>query len=611
MTAVLEQDDSFDYESEEDDNGMSQSSLSVVQRWATDDVEDGDLTQQVNALYGIDLSAAPEEDLAEAPPPDPATAAMIDFTEEDVPVAHTMLLQDVNGLERKSARDKTKSAKFHFNVCLRAYCRQHSERYVPCDSIVLTETPSLSLERSPEWMDRVFGHFFYYLGHCAWKQGNHNKGHISYNSATGYASALKTYFEYQFRHGPIDKVTSFRPSFWRKLRGKLLTYFQERNQQTGDTMVDPHVASTNDDRKALSLACIWLGHPKLAEFYHLNNTMLHFGGRGSEVSLHRKDHLAPVAVRDQFARYDVFQSLLKRQKNNKEHFLPIYPHADGFFEDFYFSLLYQILLSPNDSEFVFPDFALKSLHASKEGMNDSKVSALWSNEFRALLNHFSALESELELNPQLSSHHAKKGVNQLMAGNSKVSGLPQIFRTGWEVKAVHSLFDYVLGTEKMMHETGKVVAGWSSTIGDVVVGGIPPTLSAIVDAENNSVERFVDALFIRDIDNQWSPKVRSMLVASLMRHWDVFIYWLREHPKKIYENITNHPLVTTVYQALATAGVGVDTYMAWCDQIKTDFLSKNIAGLAIENFPVRLHEGGRNPFRDVLMDPRCVVLLFF
>lgn len=257
---------------------------------------------------------------------------------------------------------------------------------------------------------------------------------ISYQAATGYLSSCKTFFEKKFAYGPIDKMSVFRTSCWRSLRSKLLANFHENAQPTGESLFDPHIASNETDRIALARACVWRGDRKFAEYLHLNNTMMQFSGRGSEVSLHCCQHIGVVSRAEHGCKYRVLQSFVKRQKNGQEQKLPIYPSASTWEQNWYFSLLYRIFLVGFDSEHIFPEFAEKALH-SRDNLSDSKVSALWSDYFKDIYQYLVEIEGlvVVQLNQKLSSHHAKKGSNEEMAQSSSCSGLAQIFRTGWEV----------------------------------------------------------------------------------------------------------------------------------------------------------------------------------
>jgi hypothetical protein len=83
-----------------------------------------------------------------------------------------------------------------------------------------------AFEEANKWWDRIIGHFFNYLGTTAYKYLDQDRGRISYETATGYASSIKVYYKYKFRTcGP--ELNVFGETKWRQLRNKLLAQFKE------------------------------------------------------------------------------------------------------------------------------------------------------------------------------------------------------------------------------------------------------------------------------------------------------------------------------------------------------------------------------------------------
>ena len=116
-----------------------------------------------------------------------------------------------------------------------------------------------------------------------------------------------------------------------------------------------------------------------------------------------------------------------------------------------------------------------------------------------------------------------------MADSYLCSGLAQIFRTGWEVRGIHSIFDYVVGTQNMIHTAGKTLANWHSQMGpNNIGGGMPPCARDIMHSPG-LFDAFVDHLFCNDFDTHVKQPLRELLVCSLLRHWDDFIKVLDQH----------------------------------------------------------------------------------
>jgi hypothetical protein len=121
------------------------------------------------------------------------------------------------------------------------------------------------------------------------------------------------------------------------------------------------------------------------------------------------------------------------------------------------------------------------------GKSDSDVSRAWTRLFDRLRNTFEVLADKI--NEELSSHSNRRGSNQDMVESSSLNGMAAIFRTGWSVPGMHSVFDYIFGSLKMSHQAGKALANWSTKICDVIVGGQSPTfddISTDVDTSKSS-----------------------------------------------------------------------------------------------------------------------------
>lgn len=78
---------------------------------------------------------------------------------------------------------------------------------------------------------------------------------------------------------------------------------------------------------------------------------------------------------------------------------------------------------------TLPTFSKAAL-TTKSGKFNSEVSALWANLFDKLRNKFETLSDRI--NDKLTSHCNKKGSNQVMVKTPTVSGMSQIFRSGWQ-----------------------------------------------------------------------------------------------------------------------------------------------------------------------------------
>ncbi|KAL7562416.1 hypothetical protein ACA910_020560 [Epithemia clementina (nom. ined.)] len=135
-----------------------------------------------------------------------------------------------------------------------------------------------------QFWDRLIGAFFKYLAYSAMRYLDPEKGRVSYDTATRYASAVKTYFCNKFKHeGP--PLTVFQMEDWRRLRCFLLRKYKKSNKQTGKKLVNSRFGSTIKDRKAMACNCFWISTIEGAEFHCLNTAQFQLAGRGSEVAL--------------------------------------------------------------------------------------------------------------------------------------------------------------------------------------------------------------------------------------------------------------------------------------------------------------------------------------
>ena len=354
---------------------------------------------------------------------DPALIAMVDV--EDAQIEADFLFTDVRDDKLNSAKEKEKNALKHFNYFLMHHAKQRETKFVVAEDLAFEAT-----ESNIGWWDDAIGCFFTYLAKYACHRCDLTKDRISYNTATQYASSVKAYYSNKFR---LQKhsIPVFEDRRWKALRVRLLAAYEEDNRSSGKSLVNPHEASSRQDCEAISTGCIWMNSPGGAQFFHLNITMRQYSGRGSEVALDVRFKMGVAEICELTYQYYILQPKLKRHKLGKEQLISIFPHRETLLLCYYFSLLYRIVMMGDDSDYIFSDFAKRALKQT-ESKSDSKVSSLWSSYFTDLYKSFVGLASKM--NKALTSHCHKKGANQsLMAETPGVSGLAQIFRTGWEV----------------------------------------------------------------------------------------------------------------------------------------------------------------------------------
>lgn len=523
-----------------------------------------------------------------------------------------------------SAGDSERKALKHFDYFFGNWCKQ--ERITT--SLRGSDIPYRGIpdeEKSEkeifEFWDKMIGSFITYMGKHARHRCNPKGDRLSMNSIDSYSSAVKMYFSRKFR--TETPIPIFCQENWSQMRERLKSLNREAQRPEGYKPPKSETSSsTRSDREAIATACIWMGTPEFAEFWHLSNTSFHCAGRGSEVSLIKAECTVPKEVNELTYRYDVVSVMFQRFKGGPFQTLGIFPHRDGVFEDFYFSLIHLLVVKGCDNEYVTPTFAKAALHTKKEGESDSKVSKVWDRFFKSILSTFEELVDEV--NEALASHSNRRGSNQTMAECSALNGYAPIFRSGMRSKSIHTVFNYIFGSSTMIQEAGKSLSMWTTKIGNTLMGGQPPCFDDI-DTDPETLKKFTDTLFEDDVEKRWHPKVRELLVMTLLLRYDQFVDVLQSHPyakigmdeneirpdeapvsldeRLVCSSVRDNPFICRVNQALEKA-CGTEMFHNWIKESQKAFLSRNAPSLPIEIFP--LYSGDATG-REILIDPRCFV----
>lgn len=486
--------------------------------------------------------------------------------------------------DNKCESNKTAAAIKQFNFFLQGYCdakgynsRLGFDPITKIDQLPYEGVEGIHGDGDYErWWSDLIGNFFNHLAFDAYKYLNKKKGLISYESATGYASAIKSYILNRFRDKQALLV--FCDPSWRKLRNLLLTKFKERAKRTGQRITTPKVASTDDDRKAMANACFWLGTAEAAEFHGLNVFLYHLIGRGREVSTLKPEDISITNAEDPI-HHHVISVTIQRDKDGPLQELSLYPHRHSLQEDPYFGLIYSLLVGGCDKPDLYPKFSREATTINKNEKTESRVASVWTLCFKNLYNQFKSLSETVS--DKLTCYHGRKGANQKMAETNSVSGLAQIFRTGWELRGFHTIFDYVIGSKTLTNEAGKALSGWTTRRDNEIIGGLPPVLTSI-RTNPELVNDFVLALFSEDINDRWPISIRNILIATILRHHDEFIHIIEQHPNEHYKDNSRHALVYTINKALRLAKVNRDTFNHWCKEVRDGFAVRNFTALPLD-----------------------------
>lgn len=523
-----------------------------------------------------------------------------------------------------SAADKRRKALKHFNFFLRDYCVQIKVKVTEADEIpyhgllLSNQTDSKSVFK---FWDDMMGAFITYIGKHATAACNPKRPRIGQSTADGFSSSVKVYFTDRFRiETPIPV---FQKDQWKKLKDKLRGFYRESNRSEGKQTQD--VSSTRQDREAMATACIWMGKPEFAEFWHLCTTSYHCSGRASEVSLIKADDVSTTEINELVYRYNVLSVAVQRQKDGPWDNLPIYPHRDSIFEDFYFSLIHLLVVKGCGHGYVLPLFSSEALKTKRSGESDSRVSQRWANFFAKIRDTFEILADEI--NEELGSHSNRRGANQAMVENPSLNGYAPIFRSGFRSKSIHTIFDYVFGSAELLRQAGKSLAMWNTKIGETTMGGQPPTFDDI-DTDIEGLKKFTDVLFEDDTVGRWSPKVRELLVMTLLLRYDQFVDVLQAHPYTrlvethpdpvcgddpyTFSAVRDNLFISRVEQAWQrVTGVNPDElhgmffdnpFPDWCREARKAFLSRNAPAL-----PITTHSYYGGNSKDILLDTRNLI----
>ena len=93
----------------------------------------------------------------------------------------------------------------------------------------------------------------------------------------------------------------------------------------------------------------------------------------------------------------------------------------------------------------------------------------------------------------------------------------------------------------MQKDTAKSLSMWITTIGNTVMGGHPVPFDDI-ETDPDTLKKFTNVLFEDDIDNRWHPKIRELLVMTLLLRYDQYMDVLEAHPcAKVVDDLERHP----------------------------------------------------------------------
>lgn len=93
----------------------------------------------------------------------------------------------------------------------------------------------------------------------------------------------------------------------------------------------------------------------------------------------------------------------------------------------------------------------------------------------------------------------------------------------------------------MQKDTAKSLSMWNTSIGNTIMGGHPVTFDDI-ETDPDTLKKFTNVLFEDDVDNRWHPKIRELLVMTLLLRYDQYVDILEAHPcGKVVDDLEQYP----------------------------------------------------------------------
>ena len=134
-----------------------------------------------------------------------------------------------------------------------------------------------------------------------------------------------------------------------------------------------------------------------------------------------------------------------------------------------------------------------------------------------------------------------------------------VFRLGWVLKNMHTLYDYVSNSRTKDIAAAKGLAKWHSKS-----RGASATYLSI-KTEKDKAYMFMRTLFGHH--ENVPMRVLYLLLGSLLTGYDEFVKILKSEPTGKYsDDMENHPVINKIYQAMNMCNVLHDLFKIWVDR---------------------------------------------
>lgn len=436
---------------------------------------------------------------------------------------------------------------------------------------------------------------------------------VKYSTASSYFSSIANQLNFDLTDAniPFYKINT------KTIRDGLSKFFYDKSLLDQEPTTKSHETPTKDDVRAIiGLSILYeKQHPEqnLASFAFMITAMYQLAGRITETSSLTMDHITMRRNPDWHeprAQELVAHVQINRSKTYSDDTLSIFCHRSDFLEDFYFKLAYSFSLrtevhgEPNGV--LFPQFYSEGDGniSNSQKKARSTASSLWSRKF-AIINNLPGdfqddqirqlLEmgyNKIKPSSALTSHGQKRFAVQELSEHAVLNPLSVIQRVGWQLKNMHTIFDYLTNSASNDRQTAYHLSGWSTPdFTGRLFGGRPPLLDAIEIAakerdvpHTDKVLSFDAGLYPKHQFNDVQRQLARIGTASILRYLPAFVNFLLaagvDQPAELYSGYPDHPFISHLFfvaeGALIPRGEVRSTLEAWSKIIRKDFYRRNL-----------------------------------
>ncbi|CAJ1957438.1 unnamed protein product [Cylindrotheca closterium] len=491
-----------------------------------------------------------------------------------------------------SSLAQQKSALRHLSTFLAKYWTQ-SETFK--DLSALDKKELYKYVTDDDLNRNLIGAFCNYLSDAKAKGHSRDNKTLSHQTTQNYISQVCGYFVYHCPHLSEEKVNHCfgKSPFLTKCRDAMRKKISDRSKEHGIPLVVPKSGATKDDWIAIAWSCVLQGSADLAEFWSLCIALTQLASRGNEMGYLKHQHGRVVDCPDGgqhnvAAAYDV----INFKQAGTSQLMHIFPHATHWELDYLFAVAYHMALTDSGSDYVFPRTSEAALKSNKDNKNDSTgVSKVWSEKFKQVLSQIEKVKEAMKASgtssrhhtftPNLCSHSGKKyALNEM---GRTLSPIYLIFRAGWTIQNLHTLFDYLIRDAHHDVKAAKTCAGWTAKWNDEIWGGFSNFLEDLDPATTDQFDAFTKYLFRNQYDKM-DTQLRHLHAFSVLRFYNDFTSFLKEADN----NDAEHTFVIRVKSSLDEAGVSDEVFQKWQEDTTLAFKKRNFFGMSLKEVPEML-----------------------